>query len=128
MENASKLGKPDKGLLWISIYAKGPNYPKDLQLKERFNNASWINKQATVLRFLLRRWRNERRNGKKIPDWFWHGRGMNAYHDAIDWFGGLPYEVASVDEVTAFLAERGWTPERIEEAVEGGCSTYLFRN
>jgi 2-polyprenyl-6-hydroxyphenyl methylase/3-demethylubiquinone-9 3-methyltransferase len=52
---------------------------------------------------------------------------MNAYHDAVDWLGGLPYEVASVDEVTQFLSARGWTLERVLERYEGGCSVYLFR-
>ena len=26
-------------------------------------------------------------------------RGMNVYHDILDWSGGLPYEVVSEDEV-----------------------------
>ena len=52
---------------------------------------------------------------------------MSVYHDAVDWHGGLPYEVATVDEINACLVARGWTPERVLEREEGGCSVYLFR-
>jgi SAM-dependent methyltransferase len=126
IDNASRLAKADGGRLWIALYAKGDNYPGDLESKLSFNRKSWMAKQAFVLRYLVRRWRNERRQGRRLKDWFWHGRGMNAYHDAIDWFGGLPYEVASVEEVIAFLAERGWKLDRVDEVGEGGCSTFLL--
>lgn len=127
MDNASRLGQRENSRLWISIYAKGPNYPSHLEQKQQFNDASWLSKQKIVLRSLYRLWRNERRMGRKFKDWFWSDRGMNAYHDTVDWFGGLPYEVASVQEVKAFLGERGWTLDRAKEAPEGGCSIYLFR-
>jgi 2-polyprenyl-6-hydroxyphenyl methylase/3-demethylubiquinone-9 3-methyltransferase len=127
IENASKLGKPVSSRLWISLYTKGPNYSKHLKQKQCFNNASWASKHATVLLYLLRRWRSERLRGRKFSSWFWHGRGMNAYHNAFDWFGGMPYEVASVDEVVFFLSKRGWNLERLKPAIEGGCTVYLFR-
>ena len=31
-----------------------------------------------------------------------NGRGMNRWHDIIDWVGGYPYEVAAVDEIFDF--------------------------
>lgn len=126
VENASRLAKEHNSRLWISLYTKGPTYDYHLMVKRRFNNWPWPTKQAYVWRWLYRRWKHERSQGRKIREWFWHGRGMNAYHDAVDWFGGLPYEVASVDEVTQFLGQRGWRPVRIKEAGEGGCSIYLF--
>lgn len=127
VENASRLAKDQNSRLWISLYAKGPFYAHHLNVKKRFNSWPWPMKQAYVWRWLYRRWKDERSRGKKIRQWFWHGRGMNAYHDAVDWFGGLPYEVASVDEVTQFLGQRGWKPERITERDEGACSIYLFQ-
>lgn len=54
------------------------------------------------------------------------GRGMNTYHDLVDWLGGLPYEVASPSEVQEFCEIRGLRLERLEPAAEGGCSVYLF--
>lgn len=127
IDNASRLCRPDGGRLWIALYAKGPSYEEHLISKADFNASPWLRKQRTVWQHLFRKWRHERWQGNKSLSWFWHGRGMNAYHDAIDWYGGLPYEVASVEEVTDFLRARGFTVERIEEAVEGGCSNYLLR-
>ena len=124
---ASALAKPGAGRLWISLYADGPNYELNLAQKRRFNRWPWLLRQAYVFRILLQMWRHERSQGKKLRDWFWRDRGMNAYHDTIDWLGGLPYEVASVAEVTEFLAARGWAPERIDERAEGDCSIFLFR-
>ena len=127
IENASRLAKPRNSKLWISLYAKGPIYPRHLKTKQLYNRLPGPLRHAMVMVFLLRRWRKAHRAGKKLRDWFWHGRGMNAYHDAVDWLGGLPYEVASVDEVQTFLGERGWTLERVSEVPEGQCSVYLFR-
>lgn len=126
IENASRLAAPD-GQLWISIYAKGPNYPNHLRVKQKFNKASWLYKKAYVAYYLLARWRAETCAGHRLKDWFWYERGMNAYHDALDWFGGLPYEVATVDEVKARLEPHGWTLERLREAPEGQCHVFLFR-
>lgn len=127
IDSASRLAKPANSWFWLSIYAKGPDYPEHLKIKQRYNGWPWYFRQAYVWRFLYRRWRGERRLGKRIHEWFWHGRGMNAYHDARDWFGGLPYEVASVQEVREFLGARGWFLDRVNEASESACSIYLFR-
>ncbi len=126
VENASKLVKPG-GLLWISLYAKGPLYPKHLALKKKFNSASNLGKQGMIFKRIggkmLRRLKNLDNpftwNQKK-------GRGMNVYHDIVDWLGGLPYEVASENEVTVFLRERGFILERIKVKTDGGCSIYVF--
>lgn len=125
VDNASRVCEPG-GRLWIALYAKGPQYEEHLRSKQEFNAAPWHYRQKIVWKHLLRKWRHERNQGNKSLSWFWHGRGMNAYHDAIDWYGGLPYEVASVPEVIEFLTVRGYSSARIEQAVEGGCSNFLF--
>jgi 2-polyprenyl-3-methyl-5-hydroxy-6-metoxy-1,4-benzoquinol methylase len=126
IDTTARLGKPG-ARLWISIYTKGPHYPEHLATKIRFNKASWLEKQKMLARHLRRSWRYGKSTGKSFREWFWPERGMNQYHDAVDWLGGLPYEVASVAEITGFLAERGWTLERVDERSDGGCSVYLFR-
>ncbi|HXV78464.1 MAG TPA: hypothetical protein VEG60_01160, partial [Candidatus Binatia bacterium] len=55
-------------------------------------------------------------------------RGMTQYHDAIDWLGGLPYEVAHVSQVLLFGINRGLRPVRVFERSQGGCSVYLFKH
>jgi len=126
VENATRLAKPQDGRLWISLYTKGPSYDHHLKVKRRFNSWPWPMKQAYVWRYLFHCWRGARRHGIKLSQWFWQGRGMNAYHDAMDWFGGLPYEVASAEEVVDFLTRRGWKTERVQEEHEEKCSIYLF--
>lgn len=115
------------GVLWVALYAKGPKYPEHLALKQSYNRASAVGKKLLVwkeiyelmrLRWSLRQnpfaW-NEKRE-----------RGMDTYHDLVDWLGGLPYEVASKEEVVSFCQDRGLVLKKIHEVPEGGCSIYLF--
>jgi len=126
VDNAFGLVAPG-GKVWISLYAKGDRYEDDLKLKRQFNSASTMGKQMLVARRVLRIMLSRIRHGKnpfawneKLP------RGMNVYHDIIDWLGGLPYETASEDEVVRFARRRNFTLERIMVAPEGGCSVYVF--
>ncbi|MGD9643665.1 MAG: class I SAM-dependent methyltransferase [Elusimicrobiales bacterium] len=54
-------------------------------------------------------------------------RGMSAWHDVVDWVGGLPFEVASPEAVEAFCRERGFslTASRLEGG--HGCNEFVFR-
>ncbi len=54
-------------------------------------------------------------------------RGMDVYHDIIDWLGGLPYEVASPEEVINFCESRNFKLLKIERRGEGANSIYLFK-
>ena len=128
IENAASLVKPG-GVFFISIYAKGGRYEKDLRLKQAYNAASESGKQWMVRKFILKRmWKRARRFKNPLR---WHGdsvRGMNPHHDLIDWLGGLPYEVASVDEIVQFGMRHGFALERIRVATEGACSVYVLRS
>ncbi|MBK7931912.1 MAG: class I SAM-dependent methyltransferase [Pyrinomonadaceae bacterium] len=56
-----------------------------------------------------------------------NGRGMNRWHDIIDWVGGYPYEVATVDEIFEFYKERGFTLKKITTGGVGlGCNEFVF--
>jgi 2-polyprenyl-6-hydroxyphenyl methylase/3-demethylubiquinone-9 3-methyltransferase len=55
-------------------------------------------------------------------------RGMSLWHDAIDWLGGYPFEVARPTEVVEFYTQRGLRLER--ETLCGrrlGCNEFVFR-
>ena len=54
-------------------------------------------------------------------------RGMSMVHDWRDWLGGLPYETATVEAVTRFMAERGFRAERIRATTSHGCNEFVFR-
>jgi 2-polyprenyl-6-hydroxyphenyl methylase/3-demethylubiquinone-9 3-methyltransferase len=126
MDRAFSLARPD-GRVWISIYTKGPRYGHHLALKRRFNAASRFGKWCMLRRQILRTMGARILRGGNPLAWNQPRlRGMNTYHDLVDWLGGLPYEVASADEVVRFARDRELVLERIKPAKEGGCSTYVF--
>lgn len=56
------------------------------------------------------------------------GRGMNRWHDIIDWVGGYPYEVATVDEIFDFYKQQGFTLTKITSGGVGlGCNEFVFK-
>ncbi len=56
-----------------------------------------------------------------------NGRGMNRWHDIIDWVGGYPYEVATVDEIFEFYRTRGFSLRKIRSGGVGlGCNEFVF--
>jgi 2-polyprenyl-3-methyl-5-hydroxy-6-metoxy-1,4-benzoquinol methylase len=116
------------GLLWIAIYAAGPLYPAHLGLKQKYNLASEFEKKIIVGRRILQIMYDRYRNRQNPFTWNQRtSRGMNIYHDLVDWYGGLPYEVASVSEVVQFCQERGLERQRVLERTDGANSVYLFR-
>ena len=52
---------------------------------------------------------------------------MNTYYDIKDWLGGLPYEVASKEEVKDRFEKNGYSLINIQEYPEGSCNVYLFQ-
>lgn len=124
--NCVRLVAPG-GRLWISLYAKGPQFQKDLALKKKFNSSSRLGMRWMIARRIFRVMLGRARHGKNPFAWNQKiGRGMNVYHDILDWLGGLPYETATEDEVVRFARKRDFVLERILVSAEGGCSTYVF--
>jgi 2-polyprenyl-6-hydroxyphenyl methylase/3-demethylubiquinone-9 3-methyltransferase len=126
MANAIELVQPG-GYFWIAIYQKGPKYPKHLKQKIRYNKASETGKKLIVyrtvaLKMLGRLTRLKNPIGVFRPK----RRGMSRYHDIIDWLGGLPYEVASPEEVESFCQGKGLQLEKIKVRKEGSNNFFLF--
>ena len=56
-----------------------------------------------------------------------NGRGMNRWHDIIDWVGGYPYEVATPDEIFEFYKTKGFALTKIKTGGVGlGCNEFVF--
>ena len=54
-------------------------------------------------------------------------RGMNRWHDIIDWVGGFPYEVATPDEIFDFYKAKGYILQKIKTGGVGlGCNEFVF--
>ncbi len=55
-------------------------------------------------------------------------RGMNRWHDILDWVGGYPFEVARPEEIFHFLRDRGFTMENMVTRLGNvGCNEFVFR-
>jgi 2-polyprenyl-3-methyl-5-hydroxy-6-metoxy-1,4-benzoquinol methylase len=56
------------------------------------------------------------------------GRGMNRWHDAVDWIGGYPFEVSKPEDVFRFFRERGFMLVELRTCGgDPGCNEYVFR-
>lgn len=69
------------------------------------------------------------RPGDYLRSWFnyRHLRGMNKWHDLIDWVGGYPYEFATPDQLFDFYRGRGFVLRRMKCGGVGlGCNEMVF--
>ena len=67
--------------------------------------------------------------GTYVSSWtqYKNGRGMNRWYDIIDWVGGYPYEVATVDEIFDFYKTRGFSLSKVKSGGVGlGCNEFVF--
>lgn len=56
-----------------------------------------------------------------------NARGMNRWHDIIDWVGGYPYEVAGPSALFNFFKERGFSVSAMKcDNVGLGCNEMVF--
>lgn len=53
-------------------------------------------------------------------------RGMSLWHDWIDWIGGYPFEVASVNELVSFYEKKGFKLQVKNETRYLGCNELVF--
>jgi 2-polyprenyl-6-hydroxyphenyl methylase/3-demethylubiquinone-9 3-methyltransferase len=54
-------------------------------------------------------------------------RGMNRWHDLLDWVGGWPFEVAGPDKIFDYLKTRGFRLEHLKTCAGGlGCNEFVF--
>lgn len=126
VENAASMVRKS-GLFWIALYGKGPYYEHDLQQKRAYNAAGYLGKKVMVAKAIYKKMRERAQTGKNPFTWnFKKERGMDVYHDIIDWLGGLPYEVATEEEITDFLAPRGFVKKKVLLYPERHCNIYLF--
>jgi 2-polyprenyl-3-methyl-5-hydroxy-6-metoxy-1,4-benzoquinol methylase len=57
-----------------------------------------------------------------------NARGMNRWHDILDWVGGYPYEYAGPSKLFRFFADRGFSLANMKcDNVGLGCNELVFR-
>jgi 2-polyprenyl-6-hydroxyphenyl methylase/3-demethylubiquinone-9 3-methyltransferase len=54
-------------------------------------------------------------------------RGMSAWHDWVDWIGGMPFEVATPEQIIVPLRKQGFVLENLKTVGSGwGCNEFVF--
>ncbi len=53
-------------------------------------------------------------------------RGMSIIHDWIDWLGGFPFEVASVNKIVSFCESKKFRLMNSKETKRLGCNEFVF--
>jgi asparagine synthetase B (glutamine-hydrolysing) len=120
IKNAEILCKKG-GYVWIALYEDGSTFKEDLNLKKTYNFSSDDHKIDLIKFYLNKRYRTVEEL------WTPDNRGMNHYHDAIDWIGGYPYEVANHKEVINFFEKKNYTLKRNFVSGGRGNSIFLFK-
>lgn len=126
------------GQLLIAIYNdQGGASRRWLRIKKLYNRLPVFCRPALVLvvatwyelKFSLARLMRLQ-NPLPFKDWKAkrNDRGMSAWHDWVDWVGGLPFEVAKPEAIIVPLRKRGFVLEDLKTVGSGwGCNEYVFR-
>lgn len=125
VKNACSLVRPN-GILVISIYNKHWSSGLWKVIKYFYNiSPSFIQRIFVglfypvifIAKFLIT---------KKNP--FNKERGMDFYHDVIDWVGGYPYQYATQQQIVDFAANEGFALRKfIPASVPTGCNQFVFQ-
>ncbi|HEX7195146.1 MAG TPA: methyltransferase domain-containing protein [Chthoniobacterales bacterium] len=116
----------DQGYLVLAIYQTHWSSPLWKWVKFLYNKSPAIGRRLFIWLFYpliyLAKWIVTRENPKN------KNRGMDFYHDVIDWVGGYPYEYANRAEITDYLKELGFDLIRFfPPAAPTGCMEFVFR-
>ncbi len=116
-----------EGFFYIALYSADadvrPSPEYWLEVKRRYNRASWLSQQAMVFWYILRHmgilavWRRLKHDNGV--------RGMSLLVDIRDWLGGWPMEYVRDAEVVSRCESLGLT--HIRTRTGEACHEYLFR-
>jgi 2-polyprenyl-3-methyl-5-hydroxy-6-metoxy-1,4-benzoquinol methylase len=121
---AAFVARPD-GLFVLAIYNRHWTAPAWRVAKRLYNVLPRWGRKTMVYLFsgvmLVGAWATTGRSPLRKE------RGMEFWHDLVDWLGGYPYEYASVQELVTFVEKLGFTCEHVIPT-EGwtGCNEFVF--
>ena len=124
----------EKGKLFIAIYNdEGPKSVRWRKVKKIYNSnfmgkafITSIYIPLFVFRFLfadIRRFRNPFIRYKDYKN----ERGMSLYYDWFDWLGGLPFEVASPQDIFERYKKMNYSLIKLKTVNGLGCNEFVFR-
>lgn len=116
----------ERGYFICSIYNKHWSSPLWKIIKWSYNKVPVI-LQRLIVGLLypviyVAKWIVTRRNPKTKE------RGMDFFHDVVDWVGGYPYEYATEKEICTLIEVEGFKCLRIKSAqTPTGCNEFVFQ-
>lgn len=136
LDNAIDLVAPE-GTLYIALYNdQGGASRRWLRVKQAYNRlpsrARWLVVWPAACWLWTPTMLLDALRGRPFHSWRSYAersrRGMSAWHDVVDWVGGLPFEVAKPETVLERLRRDGFTLEWLITCAGGlGCNEYVFR-
>jgi 2-polyprenyl-6-hydroxyphenyl methylase/3-demethylubiquinone-9 3-methyltransferase len=110
------------GYLHLALYRSGDRYTEHVRQKTGFLAMSRDEKVRVLYDYLNLLFMSK---GASVFDF--DERGMNRFHDALDWFGGFPYEVVDPEVLGQYLQSCSIRQIYLREASQGGCFVYIGR-
>lgn len=128
LKNITYLNKKNS-LLYLAIYNEFKGFPSSktwYKIKKIYSKAPnfarfFLNYLFFLEIILSRLFRLKKRKDYK------DSRGMDQFHDIIDWLGGFPYEFASVEKIVNFFEKRNFYLINIKKNKGWGCNEFLFK-
>ncbi|HPF27731.1 MAG TPA: class I SAM-dependent methyltransferase [Steroidobacteraceae bacterium] len=136
LDNVHQLVRPG-GKLFIAIYNDvGTRSARWLFVKKLYNNlprflrapyAAIVMAPQELRLFVSAVVRGRPRQYLNYQNAPGNVRGMNRWHDIVDWVGGYPYEFATPDRIFDFYRARGFSLTRLHCGGVGfGCNEFVF--
>jgi SAM-dependent methyltransferase len=126
----------DGGRLFIAIYNdQGRASGLWLSVKKAYNRLPsalrWLVLWPAAFRLWVPTSLRDLVAGKPFHTWLNYSkesmRGMSPWRDLVDWVGGLPFEVATPEQIFNFFRARGFELERLKTAGGGfACNEFVF--
>jgi SAM-dependent methyltransferase len=134
LDNVVSLVRPG-GTLYISIYNdQGAASCRWATIKRSYNKLPVALQWTILLPAFVYLWAPIILNDflKKQPFSSWRNyakqRGMSPWHDAVDWVGGYPFEVAKPEEIFQFFRRNGFSMANLKTCRgEHGCNEFVFK-
>lgn len=135
IQNASTTVVPG-GSFFIAIYNDQGRISRNwLKVKKLYNTSSAPVKKLLIYWFIFQFWwktflRDLFKYGNPLHSWknYRSERGMDVYHDMVDWIGGYPFEVAKPEEILHFCNDRQFRLQKMKTCGGGlGCNEFVFK-